>query len=75
MSFSSQCQCQAEPNSRVLEGTHLVQKAVSIRMSELSGHIASRGLNKDVDSNRRGNAGSSGQSPLQEHHFATRFEV
>lgn len=56
-------------------GNHLMQEAVSIRMSELPGHIASRGLDKDVDSNCRRNTGSSGQSPLQERHFATRIEV
>lgn len=56
-------------------GPYLVQEAVSIRMSELPGHIASRGLDEDVDGDCRSNAGSSGESPLQEHHFATRFEV
>lgn len=56
-------------------GTHLMQKAVAVRVSELPGHVAPRGLNKNINSDRRSNAGSSGESPLEEHHFATRFEV
>lgn len=52
-----------------------MQEAVSVGVSELPGHIASRRLDKDIDSNCGSNAGSSGESPLQEHHFATRLEV
>lgn len=52
-----------------------MQKAVSVWVSELAGHITSRGLDKDINSNCGSKAGSSGQSPLQEHHFATRFEI
>lgn len=62
-------------NTTVLCSSHLVKKAVPVWVSELAGHIASRGLDKDVDGNCRSHAGSSGESPLQEHHFATRIEV
>lgn len=63
------------PQRSYVRGTHLMQKAVAVWVSELPGHVAPRGLNKDINSNRRSNASSSGESPLQEHHFATRFGV